>query len=405
MADTNGEVERVVRVVGNDTVTEYNVAALDSLLINPEKAQLQADKSIYVYLNNNTHDVIPMTSDTYIEFAENIYATDATEYDIPVVFHVFYSQMSQPLEYVEEGHLPKVLEAVNRRFANCGQDLKLKFHLATVDPDGNVMEEPGVDRQKLRIATLDSSDFLMDESFVLRVASGERIQAEDFIWDPTKYLNICLFREKDAKVLGISSFPYTLHPDTLAGMPKLMEMRPASEMGYPHCVYVNSTYIYDLEPESYKTSEIVGTLCHEISHFLGLRHAYGEHPVTFSTDCDLDTDFCEDTPTYNKAKYNQYLLSRYPAGGVFTPELVAELSQRTVSETNSFYTKGDTFTSTNIMDYAVSYLNELSPQQCARIRYILMRSPYVPGPKVKREHTPAPARSSKKQPFPHRIAY
>ena len=172
MADTNGEVERVVRVVGNDTVTEYNVAALDSLLINPEKAQLQADKSIYVYLNNSTHDVIPMTSDTYIEFAENIYATDATEYDIPVVFHVFYSQMSQPLEYVEEGHLPKVLEAVNRRFANCGQDLKLKFHLATVDPDGNVMEEPGVDRQKVKIATLDSSDFLLDTSFTLRVASG-----------------------------------------------------------------------------------------------------------------------------------------------------------------------------------------------------------------------------------------
>jgi hypothetical protein len=60
------------------------------------------------------------------------------------------------------------------------------------------------------------------------------------------------------------------------------------------------------------------------------------------------------------------------------------------------------------MDYAVSYLNELSPQQCERIRYILMRSPYVPGPKVKREETSAPATARKataKQPFPHRIAY
>ena len=408
MADTNGDVERVVRVVGNDTVTEYNVAVLDSLLINPEKAQLQADKSIYVYLNNNTHDVIPMTRDTYIEFAENIYATEATEYDIPVVFHVFYSQASQPLEYVEEGHLPKVLEAVNRRFANCGQNLKLKFHLAEVDPDGNVMPEPGVDRQKLRIATLDSSDFLNDTSFTLRVASGERKQAEDFIWDPTKYLNICLFREKDPAVVGISSFPYTLHPDTLAGMPKLMEARPVSELDYPHCVYINSTYIYDLEPESYKTSEIVGMLCHEISHYLGLRHAFGEDPKTYSRDCDMDTDFCEDTPTYNKAKYDQYLMRNYPAGGVFTDELVAQLAERTVSETNSLYTKGETFISTNIMDYAVGYLNELSPQQCARIRYILMRSPYVPGPKVKREETSAPATARKataKQPFPHRIAY
>jgi hypothetical protein len=60
------------------------------------------------------------------------------------------------------------------------------------------------------------------------------------------------------------------------------------------------------------------------------------------------------------------------------------------------------------MDYAVSYLNTLSPQQCERIRYILMRSPYVPGPKVKREESAAaaPARSAgKKFVFPHRIAY
>lgn len=333
------------------------------------------------------------------------YATDETVYEIPVVFHVFYSQKSQRLEYVEEGHLPKVLEAVNRRFANCGVDLKLQFKLAEVDPEGNAMPEPGVDRQKLRLATLDSSDFLLDTSFTLSVASGERKQAEDFIWDPTKYLNICLFKEKDAKVLGISSFPYTLHPDTLAGMPKLMEMRPVSELDYPHCVYINSTYIYDLEPESYKTSEIVGSICHEIAHYLGLRHAYGEDPVTYSIDCDIDTDFCEDTPTYNKYKYDQYLLRNYPAGGVFTPELVAQLAERTVSETNALYTKGDTFISTNIMDYAVSYLNELSPQQCERIRYILMRGPYVPGPKVKREDTPAPVRSTHKQPFPHRVAY
>ena len=187
-----------------------------------------------------------------------------------------------------------------------------------------------------------------------------------------------------------------------------MEARPASELDYPHCVYVNSTYVYDLEPESYKTSEIVGTLCHEISHFLGLRHAFGEDPETYSRDCDIDTDFCEDTPTYNKSKYDSYLLSNYPAGGVFTPELVAQLAERTVSATTSMYTQGDKFTSTNIMDYAVSYLNALTPQQCERIRYILMRSPYVPGPKVMRDEVaPAPTRDAKakKQPFPHRVAY
>ena len=352
--------------------------------------------SVVLFSCSDSDDEWKDDSDKTDAPSENVeYATDETVYEIPVVFHVFYSQKSQRLEYIEEGHLPKVLDAVNRRFANCGVDLKLQFKLAEVDPEGNAMPEPGVDRQKLRIATLNSSDFLKDPTYA------------PYMWDQTKYLNICLFREKDKGVLGISSFPYTLHPDTLAGMPKLMEMRPASELDYPHCVYVNSQYIYDLEPESYKTSEIVGSLCHEIAHYLGLRHAFGEDPKTYSRDCDIDTDFCEDTPTYNKAQYDKYLLANYPAGGVFTPELVAQLAERTVSETNSLYTKGETFISTNIMDYAVSYLNELTPQQCERIRYILMRSPYVPGPKVKREDAPAaaPARSTAKQPFPHRIAY
>jgi zinc-dependent metalloproteinase lipoprotein len=321
---------------------------------------------------------------------EVVYATDDTEYEIPVVFHVFYSIQRDSLEYIKEGHLPKVLDAVNRRFANCGVNLKLSFKLAEVDPQGNAMPEPGVDRQKVRVATLNSTDFLKDSAYA------------HYMWDQTKYLNICLFKEKNAAVLGISSFPYTLHPDTLAGMPKLMEPISVNELDYPHCVYVNSRYIYDLEPENYKTSEIVGSLCHEIAHYLGLRHAFGEDPVTYSRDCDIDTDFCEDTPTYNKSKYDSYLLSNYPYNGVFTPELVEQLAWRTNSVT------GERFVSTNIMDYAVSYLNTLSPQQCERIRYILMRSPYVPGPKVKREESAAaaPARSAgKKFVFPHRIAY
>lgn len=323
--------------------------------------------------------------------SDEVYATDATVYEIPVVFHVFYTQQRDSIEYVREGHLPKVLEAVNRRFANCGVDLKLSFKLATTDPSGQAMAEPGVNRIKVRTipSNRESTAFL------------KNADAAQYMWDQTRYLNICLFREKNEAVLGISSFPYTLHPDTLAGMPKLMEMRPVEELNYPHCVYINSQYIYDLEPEAYKTSEIVGSICHEISHYLGLRHAFGEDPVTYSRDCDLDTDFCEDTPTYNKYNYDKHLLRNYPAGGVFTPELVAELAKRTNSLT------GETFVSTNIMDYAVSYLNTLTPQQCERIRYILMRSPYVPGPKVKRENA-APAsmrRIGEKQPFPHRIAF
>ena len=44
---------------------------------------------------------------------------------------------------------------------------------------------------------------------------------------------------------------------------------------------------------------------------------------------------------------------------------------------------GEEFRSTNIMDYAYTEANTFSPQQAARIRYVLEHSPYIPGPKVR----------------------
>lgn len=44
---------------------------------------------------------------------------------------------------------------------------------------------------------------------------------------------------------------------------------------------------------------------------------------------------------------------------------------------------GEEFRSTNIMDYAYTEANRFTPQQAARIRYVLEHSPYIPGPKVR----------------------
>ena len=154
-------------------------------------------QGIILYMKDGSKSVFPYEAIDSIVTYNTPYATDATEYEIPVVFHVFYSSQNIPTEYVREGHLANVLDAVNRRFANCGVDLKLRFKMAEVDPEGNVLTEPGVDRQKLKIATLNSSDFLNNVDFTLRSATEGTKQAETFMWDPTKYLNICLFREKN----------------------------------------------------------------------------------------------------------------------------------------------------------------------------------------------------------------
>ena len=56
-------------------------------------------------------------------------------------------------------------------------------------------------------------------------------------------------------------------------------------------------------------------LLHELGHFLGLRHAFSEDPETYDRDICLDSDFCTDTPTYNKAAYDKLLQAYMSSGG------------------------------------------------------------------------------------------
>lgn len=54
-------------------------------------------------------------------------------YKLPVVFQVLYVNKSDKNQYVEEGHLQKLLDKVNELYRNCGEDLGLEFVMATED--------------------------------------------------------------------------------------------------------------------------------------------------------------------------------------------------------------------------------------------------------------------------------
>ena len=55
---------------------------------------------------------------------------------------------------------------------------------------------------------------------------------------------------------------------------------------------------------------------------------------------------------------------------------------------------GEEFRSTNIMDYAYTEANRFTPQQVARIRYVLEHSPYIPGPKERLPEQQTPTTKS-----------
>lgn len=291
-----------------------------------------------------------------------------TYYRLPVVFHVLYNKESNKKQNVIEGHLAELIGEVNKLYAQCGVDLGLEFAMATHDPEGNLLEEPGVDRHKINEATLNSSFFMGYGRDPKKYCT--------YMWDPNRYVNIFIYTFEDKGILGISHFPYAIKPHAMEGLAELETDAPWEELPWPQCVSINNEYIYSHEAY-YTMADVVNTLAHELGHFLGLRHAFSEDPETYDRDICLDSDFCTDTPTYNKVAYDKFMQGCMTSGGSVDDNEKQLLMMRENCET------GEEFRSTNIMDYAYTEANRFTPQQAARIRYVLEHSPYIPGPKVR----------------------
>ena len=291
-----------------------------------------------------------------------------TKYRLPVVFHVLYKSESNKKQNVIEGHLATLIEDVNKLYAQCGVDLRMEFVMATHDPEGNLLEEAGVDRHKINEATLNSSFFMGYGRDPKKYCS--------YMWDPNRYINIFIYTFEDKGILGISHFPYAIKPHAMEGLAELETDAPWEELPWPQCVSINNEYIYSHEAY-YTMTDVVNTLAHELGHFLGLRHAFSEDPETYDRDICLDSDFCTDTPTYNKVAYDKFMQGCMQSGGSIDDNEKQLLLMREDCET------GHEFRSTNIMDYAYTEANRFTPQQAARIRYVLEHSPYIPGPKVR----------------------
>lgn len=297
--------------------------------------------------------------------------TDDYRFKLPVVFHVIYADPVNETQYVRKGWLQTVLDACNKFYKESGVDLGMELVMATEDPNGHHLEEPGVNRVHWDIADINSSVFMgygttMPKKYV------------DLIWDPNRYINICLYNFSDKQGLGIAQFPYVIAGDELPGLETIPYDAPASTLDYPHCVSINSSYIYHLGGDTYDPYDVVVTLTHELGHYFGLRHTFSEGADGNNDTC-IDSDYCKDTPTYNKVEYDSYMVSYLRShGGILDQTAFEALLKRKDCEHD--YAE---FTSTNIMDYAVSYNNQLTADQRDRIRYVLLHSPFLPGPKYR----------------------
>ncbi|MCI4671674.1 MAG: PKD domain-containing protein [Bacteroidia bacterium] len=205
-------------------------------------------------------------------------------YTLPVVFHVIYSK---PEENISKEQILSQLEVLNRdyrrtnadkertprAFGNIAVDPGIEFCLAGVDPQGQPTD--GIHRVSMSGAPF-------TESFMNGVVKPQTI------WDPEKYMNIWVASLSNG-ILGFAQFPESGNVPVV-GLP-----------GAPGGAKTDGVVLNYLAVGTMGTAispfNKGRTATHEIGHFLGLRHIWGDGP------CGED-DFCDDTPETSSPTFN-----------------------------------------------------------------------------------------------------
>lgn len=305
---------------------------------------------------------------------------DNYHYELPVIFHVMYQNEKDPLQYVSQTRLAEILSMVNEMYKNevNSVNMNLTFTLAETDPNGNALDNPGVEYvQWTESYPIDCNKFMNDNS-------GNYVK---YLWDPNKYINIMIYNfssdeSSGTTTLGISHLPFTTTgSNSLEGLNETSHSSLSlKNLKFPYCASINSLYINDQTTEStYKTTDITVTIAHELGHYLGLHHVFTELDDDDTNSCE-DTDYCKDTPSYNKQAYDDYYTY------IIKHDEPKNFFAKLVKRTNC---SGSEFISYNIMDYAISYSNQFTDDQRNRIRHVLTYSPLIPGPKKGQNRTKA----------------
>ena len=132
----------------------------------------------------------------------------------------------------------------------------------------------------------------------------------DYIWDPNLYVNIMLYTfeqtDGESDILGISHMPYSVQgTDAPEGLNEVgRTFLQKSNLLYPYSVSINNRYLY----ASSASDNIISTLAHELGHYLGLYHVFAESEDGEQNLC-IDSDYCTDTPTYNRTEYMLWVLT------------------------------------------------------------------------------------------------
>ncbi|WP_299678455.1 M43 family zinc metalloprotease [uncultured Tenacibaculum sp.] len=192
---------------------------------------------------------------------------------IPVVVHIVYNNDEQN---ISDAQIMSQIEVLNKDFRRTNSDAttrwsqaadtKIEFKLASIDPNGNATN--GITRKFSNRTSWGTTDDIKKTS-----------KGGVAPWNTSEYLNIWVCNMNG--VLGYAQYP--------GGTPET----DGIVVGHRYFGSVDTNSNFNLPPRFNKGR----TATHEVGHFLGLRHIWGN-----STNCNID-DLVDDTPKSNGANY------------------------------------------------------------------------------------------------------
>ncbi|GAB3272097.1 hypothetical protein GCM10027347_43580 [Larkinella harenae] len=208
---------------------------------------------------------------------------------IPVVVHVVHAGEGVGTgRNISEAQVKAQLETLNEDFRRKvgtrgfnedarGADIEIEFCLAAINPTGGTIAERGIDRVNGAANFGKSTWSKADIDGVLK---------PNTYWDPEKYFNIWVvdFAPSDDRLLGYAQFP---SQSTLPGLSSNMGA------GSTDGVVIRYQSFGNAEKGNFPVMQapynLGRTLTHEVGHWLGLFHIWG--------DANCGNDFVDDTPT------------------------------------------------------------------------------------------------------------